>query len=110
MAEEPVRISKPQRWDVPFGEDMTEARVERFIQEAPFNRIDEIKFPPAAPLRDIFLNDARLRRFEDGDIVVREGDYGSSAFFIVSGAVQVILDSLPAQMLGRRVSERKYFF
>ena len=110
MAEEPVRISKPQRWDVPFGEDMTEARVERLMQQAPFNRIDESKFPSSAPLRGIFLNDARLRRFEDGDIVVREGDYGSSAFFIVSGAVQVILDSLPAQMLGRRVSEKKNFF
>jgi Fe-S-cluster-containing dehydrogenase component/CRP-like cAMP-binding protein len=110
MAEEPVSISKPQRWDVPFGEDMTEARVERLMQQAPFNRIDESKFPSSAPLRGIFLNDARLRRFEDGDIVVREGDYGSSAFFIVSGAVQVILDSLPAQMLGRRVSEKKNFF
>ncbi|HEV2047084.1 MAG TPA: cyclic nucleotide-binding domain-containing protein [Chthoniobacterales bacterium] len=110
MAEEPVRISKPQRWDIPFGEDMTEARVERLMQQAPFNRIDESKFPSSAPLRGIFLNDARLRRFEDGDIVVREGDYGSSAFFIVSGAVQVILDSLPAQMLGRRVSEKKNFF
>jgi Fe-S-cluster-containing dehydrogenase component/CRP-like cAMP-binding protein len=110
MAEEPVRISKPQRWDIPFGEDMTEARVERLMQQAPFNRIDESKFPSSAPLRGIFLNDARLRRFEDGDIVVREGDYGSSAFFIVSGAVQVILDSLPAQMLGRRVSQKKNFF
>jgi Fe-S-cluster-containing dehydrogenase component/CRP-like cAMP-binding protein len=110
MAEEPVRISKPQRWDIPFGEDMTEARVERLMQQAPFSRIDESKFPSSAPLRGIFLNDARLRRFEDGDIVVREGDYGSSAFFIVSGAVQVILDSLPAQMLGRRVSEKKNFF
>ncbi len=110
MAEEQVRISKPQRWDIPFGEDMTEARVERLMQQAPFNRIDESKFPSSAPLRGIFLNDARLRRFEDGDIVVREGDYGSSAFFIVSGAVQVILDSLPAQMLGRRVSQKKNFF
>jgi Fe-S-cluster-containing dehydrogenase component/CRP-like cAMP-binding protein len=110
MAEEPVRISKPQRWDIPFGEDMTEARVERLMQQPPFSRIDESKFPSSAPLRGIFLNDARLRRFEDGDIVVREGDYGSSAFFIVSGAVQVILDSLPAQMLGRRVSEKKNFF
>ena len=110
MAEEQVRISKPQRWDIPFGDDMTEARVERLMQQAPFNRIDESKFPSSAPLRGIFLNDARLRRFEDGDIVVREGDYGSSAFFIVSGAVQVILDSLPAQMLGRRVSQKKNFF
>ncbi len=110
MAEEPVRISKPQRWDVPFGNDMTEDEVERLMQQAPFNRIDESKFPSSAPLRGILLNDAQLRRFENGDIVVREGDYGNSAFFIVSGAVQVILDSLPARMLGRRESQKKNFF
>jgi Fe-S-cluster-containing dehydrogenase component/CRP-like cAMP-binding protein len=110
MAEEPVRISKPQRWDVPFGADMTESDVERLMQQAPFNRIDESKFPSSAPLRGILQNDAQLRRFEKGDIVVREGDYGNSAFFIVSGTVQVILDSLPARMLGRRESQKKNFF
>src|SRR6266849_2997306 len=102
MAEEAVIISKPRRWDTPFGEGMKEADVELLLQQAPFNRIDEGKFPASVPLRGILLNDAQLRRFENGDIVVREGDYGNSAFFIVSGAVQVILDSLPAQTLGRR--------
>ena len=110
MAEEPVRISKPRRWDVPFGNDMTEANVELLMQQSPFNRIDQSKFPSSAPLRDILLNDAQLRHFENGDIVVREGDYGNSAFFIVTGAVQVILDSLPARMLGRRESQKKNFF
>lgn len=110
IAEEPVRILKPQRWDVPFGKDMTEGDVERLMQQAPFNRIDESKFPSSAPLRGILLNDAQIRRFENGDIVVREGDYGNSAFFIVSGAVQVILDSLPARVLGRRESQKKNFF
>src|SRR4029077_16739858 len=71
---------------------------------------DAGKFPSSAPLRGILLHDAQLRRFENGDIVVREGDYGNSAFFIVTGAVQVILDSLPARMLGRRESQRKNFF
>ena len=110
MAEESVRISRPQRWDVPFGKDMTEGDVERLMQQAPFNWIDQRKFPSSAPFRGILLNDAQLRRFENGDIVVREGDYGNSAFFIVSGAVQVILDSLPARMLGRRESQKKNFF
>jgi Fe-S-cluster-containing dehydrogenase component/CRP-like cAMP-binding protein len=109
MAEEPVRISKPQRWDVPFG-DMTEADVELLMQQPPFNRIDGSKFPESVPLWGILLNDAQLRPFENGDIIVREGDYGNSAFFIVSGAVQVILDSLPARMLGRRESQKKNFF
>jgi Fe-S-cluster-containing dehydrogenase component/CRP-like cAMP-binding protein len=110
MAEESVRISRPQRWDVPFGKDMTEGDVERLMQQAPFNWIDQRKFPASIPFRGILLNDAQLRRYENGDIVVREGDYGNSAFFIVSGAVQVILDSLPARMLGRRESQKKNFF
>jgi hypothetical protein len=79
MAEEPVRISKPRRWDIPFGKDMTEADVEALMQQPPFNRIDATKFPSSAPLRGILLNDAQLRRFENADIVVREGDYGNSA-------------------------------
>ena len=64
MAEEPVRISKPRRWDVPFSKDMTEADVELLMKHRPFNRIDESKFPSSAPLRGILLNDAQLRRFD----------------------------------------------
>jgi len=87
MAEESVRISKPRRWDVPFSKDMTEADVDLLMKHPPFNRIDESKFPASVPLRGILLNDAQLRRFDDGDIVVREGDYGNSAFVIVTGLV-----------------------
>ena len=32
----------------------------------------------------ILRNDARLVTYEPGDIIVREGDYGSSLFFIVN--------------------------
>ena len=103
-------MSKPRRWDTPFGEGMKETDVEFLLQQAPFNRIDAGKFPSSVPLRGILLNDAQLRRFENGDIVVREGDYGNSAFFIVGGAVQVLLDSLPASMLGRRESRKKTLF
>jgi Fe-S-cluster-containing dehydrogenase component/CRP-like cAMP-binding protein len=89
---------------------MTEGDVELLMQQPPFDRIDSNKFPSSVPLWGILLNDAQLRRFENGDIIVREGDYGNSAFFIVNGAVQVILDSLPARMLGRRESQKKNFF
>jgi len=41
---------------------------------------------------------------------VREGDYGSSAFLILSGSVQVALDGLPRALLGRREPDRKGFF
>ncbi len=53
------------------------------------------------------MNDTKVRSFEKGDIIVREGDYGNSAFLILSGSVRVVLDSLPAKLLGRRTPEKK---
>jgi Fe-S-cluster-containing dehydrogenase component/pSer/pThr/pTyr-binding forkhead associated (FHA) protein/CRP-like cAMP-binding protein len=101
--------SRPERWDVPFGLEMTQEDVRRLLQIAPFSTIDESRFPPTISLRGVLLNDARIRKFEDGDIIVREGDYGNSAFFILSGAVRVMLDSLPSEMLGRRRPQKKSF-
>ncbi len=109
MAELTTRISRPQRWDVPFGDKMSEADVDRLLQIAPFANVDQTRFPPTIPLRGILLNDARIRKFEPGDIIVREGDYGGSSFFILRGAVRVILNPLPAQLLGRRTPQKKSF-
>jgi Fe-S-cluster-containing dehydrogenase component/CRP-like cAMP-binding protein len=100
-------ISRPQRWDVPFSESMAEADVDRLLTIAPFSTVDPSRFPESIPFDGILLNDARLRAFAPGDIIVREGDYGNSAFFVLSGSVRVVLDSLPAEMLGRRKSKKK---
>ncbi|HEY1771091.1 MAG TPA: cyclic nucleotide-binding domain-containing protein [Chthoniobacterales bacterium] len=109
MDEPLTRISRPQRWDVPFGASMTEAEVDRLLTFAPLSSFDAARFPPTIPLRGILRNDTRIRRFERGDIIVREGDYGNSAFFILSGNVRVLLDSLPSQQLGRRPPQKKSF-
>lgn len=109
MAESLTRISRPQRWDVPFGASMTEAEVDRLLAAPPFSTVDQTRFPPTIPLRGILLNDARIRRFEAGDIIVREGDYGNSAFFILSGEVHIVLNALPSQLLGRRPPQKKSF-
>jgi len=102
--------SRPQRWDVPFGLSMTQEDVRRLLKIAPFSTIDESRFPPTIPLQGVLLNDARIQKFEDGDIIVGEGDYGNSAFFILKGTVRVLLlDSLPAEMLGRRKPQKKSF-
>lgn len=109
-----VEIKRPQRWDQPFGEGMSEADVDRVLAVKPFSRIDPERFPPSAPLRGILRNDSRIVRFGDGDIVVREGDYGNSAFFILSGKVRVVLSApgnqLPASVLGRKEPDRKNFW
>jgi Fe-S-cluster-containing dehydrogenase component/CRP-like cAMP-binding protein len=109
MTAEPTRISRPQRWDVPYSDLMTEEEVDRILTKPPFSAMDSDRFPPMTPLKGILLNDASVRRFAPGDIIVREGDYGNSAFLILGGAVRVFLDSLPAEILGRREPQKKNF-
>ncbi|HEY5035620.1 MAG TPA: hypothetical protein VII74_00645, partial [Chthoniobacterales bacterium] len=93
MADLLTRISRPQRWDVPFDLGMSDAEVDRVLTFPPLSTFDPERFPPTIPLRGILHNDTRIRHFENGDIIVREGDYGSSAFLILSGSVRVMLDS-----------------
>ena len=104
------QIARPQRWDIPFGDTMAEADVDRLITIEPFSTVDPTRFPGSIPFRGILLNDTRIRKFAPGDIIVREGDYGNSAFFVLSGKIRVVLDSLPAEILGRRESKKKSFF
>jgi Fe-S-cluster-containing dehydrogenase component/CRP-like cAMP-binding protein len=89
---------------------MAEEDVNRLLTMPPLSTLDSSCFPSSIPLRGVLLNDTRLRRFERGDIIVREGDYGSSAFFVLRGSVRVILNSLPSEMLGRRVPHKKSLF
>ena len=103
-------IPRPERWDSPFDPNMTDADVDRILSITPFSEMDLADFPASAPLPGILLNDTAIRRYQNGDIIVREGDYGNSAFFIVSGTVRVVLDGLPASMTGRLEPKRKGFF
>lgn len=110
MAEVAI-LARPQRWDAPFGTDMTDAAVERLLALPEIAAIEAAKFPTHMPLAGILKNDTRLVRFGAGDIVVREGDYGNSAFLVVSGRLRVVLaPDLPRELIGRQVSRKKTFF
>ena len=102
--------SRPQRWDEPFGKDMNSEVVDTLMNLKPFADMDEGRFTQGCPLRKLLLNDTRLMAYEAGDVVVREGDYGNSAFLILSGSVQVALDSLPQNVLGAPEAKRKTFW
>jgi len=104
------RIPRPQRWSVPFSDRMTDERVESLLATPAFSKIDASRFPPRLPLHGVLKNDTKIRSFEKGDIIVREGDYGNSAFLILYGSVNVVLKSLPARLLGRRTPEKKTLF
>lgn len=98
----------PQRWDQPFGLFMTDLDVDRLLTIPEISSIDESKFPSHIPLRGILKNDARIVKFSAGDIVIREGDYGNSAFLILDGSLKVVLfPGLPGEMLGRRTIRKK---
>jgi Fe-S-cluster-containing dehydrogenase component/CRP-like cAMP-binding protein len=104
-------LNRPRRWDVAFGEDMSVADVNRLLRIAPFKDMDPAAFPRSAQLQDILKNDARIRRFKPGEIIVREGDYGNSAFMVMSGSAEVVLSpGLPPKLVGRSVFERRGLF
>ena len=107
MIQKPVSIKRPQRWDAPFGPEMTDYDVEYLLNRSPFSQIDPNAFSPNVSLQGIIRNDTRIVRYEKGDIVIREGDYGNSAFFILSGCTLVLPEGMPLEVLGRRPPQGK---
>ena len=93
-------IARPKRWDEPFGA-MSDAQVQRLLQVEPFRSIDPSRFPPNLPLEGIVRNDMRIVEFEAGDLIVREGDYGNSAFMILHGSVRVAVERLAPHLIGK---------
>jgi Fe-S-cluster-containing dehydrogenase component/CRP-like cAMP-binding protein len=106
MPELEIAIPRPRRWDEPFGE-MTARDVDALLRIAPFCRMDARAFPPSLPLRGILAGDTRIGRYQNGDLIVREGDYGHSAFLVLSGTVRVVLERLDAKLLGRAEPPRR---
>lgn len=104
-------MARPQRWATPFGPEMTESVVDELMTLPVFRDIDEDRFPGNTPLRGILLNDTRVTIYQPGEIVVREGDYGNSAFLIIDGYMRVVLNpDLPQNMLGRLSTKKKGVF
>ena len=100
-------IRGPSRWDQPFSNRMTSADVDRLLSIEPFRGMDASRFPAGCSLRDLLANDTRITAYQRGDIVVREGDYGDSAFLVLNGRVRVALESLPGNVLGRSEPSKK---
>jgi Fe-S-cluster-containing hydrogenase component 2/CRP-like cAMP-binding protein len=100
-------MPRPNRWDVPFAEDMSGEDLERLLALEPFRSMDASAFPPSLPLQEILLGDTRIVDFKAGDLIVREGDYGHSAFLVLSGNVRVCVKRLDPAILGREAPPRR---
>ena len=106
-----VTMDRPQRWDSPFDHNMTDAQVELLLQRPEFNLIDKSRFPSSISLEGILKNDCRINRYKPGDIIVRDGDYGNSAFLLLKGKVTVVTrPGLPLEILGRTRKKKKSFW
>lgn len=99
-------LTKPMRWESPFGADMTEDDVEWALSIPVLAAIDESAFSPHCSLRGILANDARIQTYRPGDVVVRYGDYGHSVFGVLEGSVRVLLDREEERILGTRKPQR----
>jgi Fe-S-cluster-containing dehydrogenase component/CRP-like cAMP-binding protein len=111
MPAAPTILERPQRWDAAFDANMTEDDVTRLLFTAPFSQMDAEKFPKRTPLREILRNDARVLKFRKGEIIMRQGDYGTSAFLILQGTARVVLKpDLAPSLLGRQATNKKGIF
>ncbi len=86
---------------------MSDQEVAALQKIEPFASMTPDAFSKAIPLHGVLQNDCRLLDLKKGDIIVREGDYGSSAFLILEGEALVSLQSLPAEVLGRDTGRKK---
>ena len=106
----PIRKIQPE--DVPFSEDMTEGELDWLVEHQVFDRLDS-EFRKSQRFRKILKNHARIVACDQGDIIVREGDWGNSAFFILAGDVAVEVEApgefLSGEHLGRGTSQPKTF-
>jgi Fe-S-cluster-containing dehydrogenase component/CRP-like cAMP-binding protein len=108
-----ISAQRPERWDesTSFGGGMPSEDVDRLLSLSPFKEMNEEAFPKRLPLRGILQHDTRIRKFTKGEIVVRQGDYGTSAFLILSGEVRVVLKpDLAPSVVGRKEASRPNIF
>jgi Fe-S-cluster-containing dehydrogenase component/CRP-like cAMP-binding protein len=97
--------------DVPLA-SMDRSSVDFLLGIDAFKGLDP-KFRESPAFRKIIEKDSSLVEYDDGDIIIREGDWGNSAYFVISGTVHVELEpegEFPLEFLGRSVSKRKSVF
>ncbi|MCG8450114.1 MAG: cyclic nucleotide-binding domain-containing protein [Pirellulales bacterium] len=113
MSESDQRIQRIKPDDVPLSSDFAEADLDQLINRSIFDSLDS-KFRTSQAFRKILRMHARVVSCEDGDIIIREGDWGNSAFFVLTGEVAVELEPpgefLSNAALGRSTAQRKTWF
>ncbi len=104
------QAARPKRWDDPLDPAMSDATLDMLMSLEPFASMDQSAFPAGTPLRGILRADTAVREYAAGEIVLRKNDYGTSAFLVLEGELDVILrPDIDPQLLGRAPSIKKSF-
>lgn len=104
------QIEKPQRWAQPFAPEMDDLAVERLLQIEPFRSMRVDAFPPQLPLREILRNDCRIREYQPSELVIRQGEYGNSAYLILEGRLLAALRLRDPQAFAPLLPSQKNWF
>lgn len=94
MAQQVIEVERPQRWDHPLDPTMSDESARWLLKLPPFSQMDHSRFSDSAKLTDILRNDSRLLDLVSGDVIFQEGQYGASAYLVLSGQVRVFLTKL----------------
>ncbi|MEC7488027.1 MAG: cyclic nucleotide-binding domain-containing protein [Pseudomonadota bacterium] len=95
-------IDRPTRWDAAFDPEMSDDDFALLMDRAEIKELDAEAFPRSAPLEGLVRYDMKVNRYAPGEIVVREGDYGNSAFLILEGELLIArAPGIPEEQLGR---------
>ena len=89
-----VAIDRPLRWDHPLDPEMLKRDLQWMLNQPPFSEMNSDVFPAHSSLEGVLRHDCRILRYESGDIVIREGDYGGSGYLVLRGSVVAFLEAL----------------
>ncbi len=78
-----------------FDPEMVNQDLSWLLAYPPFCKMDHQRFPKGAEsVVQILQHESRVRHFSQGDVVIRNGEYANSAFLVLRGSVQLVLESL----------------
>jgi len=103
-------IDRPQRWDVPYADELSgsemSAELVAELLEGPLKQLkdERNRFPSDQGVDGILRYDTRILTFQKGELIVREGEYGNSAFMILKGGVNIVLAQLPSHLQESRAN------
>ncbi|MCM8533779.1 MAG: cyclic nucleotide-binding domain-containing protein, partial [Lentisphaeraceae bacterium] len=104
--------------DDSFGEVIEESDVDKILgvgQKSDPNNLMHIALVEAKvnnkekKLREIIKKDTRIVTFKKNEVIIREGDYGTTAFYMLKGSSRVVIEKLSDQALQRQRPEKKSF-